>query len=258
MKKNNSKNSRPTSAKRSEKNPGTIPASAFSALAKHVQVQNQLFRAMKEDKTRPPGALASLGGHADAIIKHGEEAWEEVKRFLNVEEKQFLTSIAASTFGYTGALVDIDSIVQGVADNQRTGDSVKVLHLDLRYTVRQSVNATLPTVARVMLVQAVDEDVTALDVNAYDASVYAVNGMKNWDTRKQYRVLYDHTGYIWYYSSPHGVISKHVRIRMNSHIQFQHSTTTVEKGALQLILWSDDDTNKPSFTGVAELVYVDN
>lgn len=247
------------------------------ALYQHMQAQSSIIKKLADSKDKETdgtatdplkrggptvltekGGFSGIGSEVDQMILHGQQAFAGVMRMLNIEMKQYPAAIASTAFGWTGVNFQLDGLSQGVGDQQRTGDSIKCMHLNLRLTIRQAAAATIPTVVRVMVVRSVDEPVSTLDLNAYDTTASAVNGACNWDQRKQYHTLYDETFVCFFYYAMLGVVQLHISKKLNSHIQFENGATTVEKGALQLVLWSDDNTNKPTVIGVSELHYVDN
>jgi hypothetical protein len=189
------------------------------------------------------------------MITHGQEAWNMVKRMLNVESKaieQFETS-ALGNVSTTPLFTDLTAgIAQGDSDYTRDGDSLKINRLSVDYTV-----FSVSDVVRVLITQSTDEAIAAADLLANVGSVYTVLSPKAWDTRSQFRVLYDRCHNL---NGSNGSTSElqthHFETKKEMHVQYFNGTTTVEKGAIQL--WFVTLQASTGHYVASQIEYVDN
>ncbi len=239
------------------------PVEALNALAKHSQATNTVLAALAKDKR---GAFSSLGGEVDSMIEHGQQAYALVRKMLNAETKQAITTISAQ-LDYNWSMVDLTtSVAQGIADNQRDGDSIKLNAIDIRayYTPAAGLGAAAtPTVIRFVVTASVDEAISVSDAFAVSGSSNAVISYVAWDTRKQFRVLYDKT--VNFGGSTTAVAVGpffhpfEIRIPLTDHhVQYGAGTTTVEKGAIQVWAVCHLAGSGPYLIATAALEYADN
>lgn len=205
------------------------------------------------------GPFSSLGGDVDNMIEHGQEAWHMIRQLLNTESKS--VDANAQVFAtQAGTSVDLTAaIIQGDGDNQRNGDGLKIQGIDIRYQVNVNTTVTATTNAhfvRVILVASEDEPITAGDLLQFLNTEQVCESPVTWDTRQQYKKLYDRVHKVQYYdrASKGRIYLKDVDI----HTQFFEGGTNVEKGAIQLFIFGDVSTATPNVGYGARLVYVDN
>jgi hypothetical protein len=211
------------------------------------------------------GAFGNLGGDVDNMIQHGQEAWNAVRRLLNVEEKAFFTANAARTPTYTWSVTDLTSgIAQGVTDSERTGDSIKLMELNIRGYLEGNSNTNYigGVNFRIVVTRSVDEALDVADVFVDSGSVLAPVSQFVWDTRKQYVVIHDelYTTQATAYDATNLFgrgVNFHLHRKLNSHSQFLSNSTTVEKGAIQVWM-AVNVASGVTLQWSAKLVYVDN
>lgn len=241
----------------------TDPIRALSALAKHSQATNTVLTALSKDKR---GAFSSLGGDVDSMIEHGQQAYALVRKMLNAETKQAVTLIQTQ-LDYNWAMVDITtSVAQGIADNQRDGDSIKLNAVEIRgyYSPGAALGASYPaTPTRLVVTASEDEAISVNDAFAVNGTTNAVISYVSWDTRKQFRVLYDKT--ICLGGSTAAVAvgpafhSFEIRLNLEDHhVQYAAGTTTVEKGAIQIWAVCHLASPSPYLIASATMEYADN
>lgn len=132
-------------------------------------------------KEGPGGTLEQVGREAD-------NAWAGVKKImslLNVESK-VLDYQVQFTSSYTGNLLNCSSITQGVADNQRTGDSLRVQ----RFRVRAMISwATANTIVTIVIGRSKDGLPVIGDAFESFTSGYSAVTFENHDQRKADQIL---------------------------------------------------------------------
>ncbi len=232
------------------------PAEALNALVKHSQATNSVLAALAKDKR---GAFSSLGGDVDSMIEHGQQAYALVRKMLNAETKQYINTVNA-TLDYNWQVVDVTSgVTQGVGDGQRDGDSMKLNAIDFRCYLEAS--TTVGAICRLVVTISEDEAIAAGDAFGLNASVYSPTSYVAWDTRKQFRTIFDECYVLggttggagpWY-------VPVHIRVPLkNQHVQYSGGTTTVEKGAVQFWFVCNRATGGPQIYASTALEFADN
>jgi hypothetical protein len=132
-------------------------------------------------KEGPGGTLEQVGREAD-------NAWAGVKKImalLNVESK-VLDYQVQFTSSWTGNLLNCSSISQGVGDNQRTGDSLRVQV----FRVRAMINwATANTIVTIVIGRSKDGLPVIGEVFESIGSGYSAVTYENHDQRKADQIL---------------------------------------------------------------------
>lgn len=209
----------------------------------------------------PPGfTLVKEGGDEGTLQQVGREAdsaWAGVKRImalLNVETKSVdMAAGVTPTNAGTAVILLSNGISQGVTDSQRTGDSVKLTHLKLKFHVYYVADNLPMTIA---LVRSKDGLPAVADVfETIGSTVYSGMSDENHDQRvadswiwSKYLILDQyHPSKIW-----------EVDIPLDMHTLYSAASTTPTSGSLSL--WAI--TNQPAGSNVvrcqATLSFVDN
>jgi len=150
--------------------------------------------------------LGEVGALAADALRVAKQALAE----LNAEEKAFdvvggptapITPFAANAFGQGTIL---DNPAQGVADNQREGDSLEGRSLDIIFRVTQATTtntlSTKPTTFRIMVVRDREPAGGAtLIAGNYETQLFATSGSaqlmfvspQGYDFEPRYSILYD-------------------------------------------------------------------
>lgn len=190
----------------------------------------------------------SKGGMAYKALKLARK----VANAVNIEYKIFDTQ-SSTTPDYTGTVVTLNTPSQGTTDIQRIGDSIKCQNLVLRgYAIRQGADV----MARVMVLWDPQNKITASsDILETVGSSYSVFSPKHYDKRFQSRVLFDKT--IKCFSSSLGQ-DFDVTIPIDQHTQFSAGTTTINTGALKVLVISNTLANQPSIILYSRLSFTDD
>lgn len=211
------------------------------------------FVLMKDEKA---GTLEQVGREAD-------NAWAGVKRImelLNVEEK-YVDYYSAVNVNYTGVLLDLTgAITQGVGRGQRTGDSIKLTKVCVRYYMQDV--GTL-TSWQVQVGHSKDALPSLSDLFALSgaASAYAGMSFDNWYESKANVVERRDLGTIINGGSGTGdkaLAFRDFEIKMDHHVVFQATTTTALSGASWLAAISGLNALPPVLNYSIRVFFVDN
>jgi hypothetical protein len=240
----------PRKQKRAATRPkGPIRPEEVAALATLVRRQGQQLATMSKPTLVRRGGFGMIGDGAD-------RAYEGIKRLLNIELKSMETGGFVVSPAQTGTSVDFTALItQGDGDQNRDGDSIKLVRLLLDLSAQPNSGGLVSQFVRVMVVRSHDEAVTPSQVINVDATAYTHVGLRNWDYKGQYTCLWDHCFVMDAYHPTH---RKQLSFELNSHVQFNAGTATVNNGAIQLLYWSTATSLLPSLTYQAALEFVDN
>lgn len=235
---NSNNNERRKNRKSNNKNKDQLAPHAVANALHALALSNQALHS-KIPKVTPKGVtLARLPDDDE-----GHKALVAVRRLMADEEKAHTYSIGGDNPDWTWSGVDLTSLItQGVNDDERVGDALRLTGLDLRYLVRlANSGTTFNALFRIVVTLSVDEAVTAADVfeNVVSATTQAVYAQHPWDQRKQYRVIYDKTHAVHYtgLNDTYGasvIAHNELTLKLNRHVQYDLNSGTVEKGALQV------------------------
>jgi hypothetical protein len=132
------------------------------------------------------------GGTLEQVGREADNAWAGVKKImslLNVEGKAFDYS-SSGTSTYAGALLNCSQVAQGVGDNQRTGDSMKITRLRANFKLVYTSGNVL-----VQLVVGRSKDAIPAIADVFDTlgTGYAGLSFENHDQRKADKWLWHRT-----------------------------------------------------------------
>lgn len=182
---------------------------------------------------------------------------KKVADAVNVEYKQFQQS-ASATYDYNGTLYTLNSVAQGDGDGQRDGDSLKMQNLTIRAKLNKATGLGFTQARIIVYFDDSNKTSAVADIldSAYLASGFACLAPKDWDKRFQSKILLDKS-----FNLHDGQNQLHLEevIPINKHTQYEAATTTINSGALKMIIISDQtSTNVPTITWVSALSYSDN
>lgn len=184
------------------------------------------FVLVKDEKE---GTLQQVGREAD-------NAWAGVKRImelLNVEEK-YVDFYSAVNVNYTGVLLDlVGTITQGVGRGQRTGDSIKLTRICVRFTMT---NGGDTSEWQVKLGHSKDALPSLSDLYALSGAASANAGMSfdNWYENKANVVQHSDLGTLVAISSgtgDHRATIRDYEVKCEHHVVFSAAATTALSGA---------------------------
>ena len=185
----------------------------------------------------------------------------EIRKLINIEEKELVTTVTATAINNTGVVSPISRIAQGTDYIQRIGNSIKMQRIEVRCRLFQHASAT-QTVVRCSLVRDLDGAGTIPTTADIYESVGAVSApLTQFDflNRKRFSVLYDElitldigqgTTQAFTLDMPH-----------EGHVLYLGSTAAAAsdgKGSLYLCFLSDEATNTPTFAFSTRIVFTDD
>lgn len=190
--------------------------------------------------------------YADMAYK-GYKMGLKAMKFLNTEHK-YLDFNQTNTASWNGTLFTLNSIPQGDTDVTRDGDSVKIMSCMLRYNVSYATNC----VGRIIVFWDKQNAITAVsDVLALAAlgTANAPNAPKPQDKRFMTKILFDSKHSV--NQNGQAMFTRSKQIPIGLHTQFNAGTTTINSGALKMLIIGSVAVG-PTFDTYARVTYVDN
>lgn len=174
---------------------------------------------------------------------------------VNIEYKISDTNSGPQGVDYSGGVLTmLSGISQGVADNQRIGDSIKVQNNMLRFSIARN---GADSMVRVLLIWDKQNQIAATsDVLEVVGSVNAPLSPKHYDKRFRCKVLFDKTYTV---DTNRSILTDECLLDINQHVQFSAGSTTEYTGDLILMTISNQaTTNLPTFQYYNRVSYTDN
>jgi hypothetical protein len=143
---------------------------------------NQLSK-LQTPSSGPKLYREGSGGTLEQVGREADNAWQGVKnimKLLNVESK-VLDYQVQFTSTYGGNALNLSAIAQGVGDNQRTGDSLRVQRLRVRFWINW---ATANTPVTIVIGRSKDAFPAVGDIFEVTSNGYASMAFENHDQRK--------------------------------------------------------------------------
>jgi hypothetical protein len=143
----------------------------------------QLSKIQPAPSTGPKLFKEGPGGTLEQVGREADNAWAGVKKImslLNVESK-VLDYQVQFTSTYGGNALNLSAIAQGVGDNQRTGDSLRVQRLRVRFWVNY---ATAATPVTLVIGRSKDSLPAVGDIFEVTSNGYSSMAFENHDQRK--------------------------------------------------------------------------
>jgi len=148
---------------------------------------NQLSK-LQTPSSGPKLYREGSGGTLEQVGREADNAWQGVKnimKLLNVESK-VLDYQVQFTSTYGGNALNLSAIAQGVGDNQRTGDSLRVQRLRVRFWINW---ATANTPVTIVIGRSKDAFPAIGDIFEVTSNGYSSMAFENHDQRKADQTL---------------------------------------------------------------------
>jgi hypothetical protein len=250
--------------KRKEKkgNPRTLSLTSPEFQEKVTRLDKLMQLAAAPTPKAPPGFVLmkdEKGGTLEQVGREADNAWAGVKRImelLNVEEK-YIDLYSATNVNYTGVLLDLTSTIsQGVGRGQRTGDSIKLTRVCVRYVMSDAGN---PTNWQVQVGHSKDALPNIADLFALSGATSAYAGMSfdNWYENKANVVQHRDLG-ICLSNTSRAWTNRDFEVKCDHHVVFGATTTTALSGATWLAAISGLNSLPPVLAYVIRVYFVDN
>lgn len=181
---------------------------------------------------------------------------KRLKDAVNIEYKHHDVTITTTDVDYNGDVITLNNPAQGDSDNSRDGDSMKCQNLVLRYFVSHTAKCFVRVIVYWDQQNTVSAASSLLDA-AQVGTVQAPIAYKDYDNRFKSKILHDRTFNIDPASK--GQFFVDTVIKIDRHTQFEAGSTTINTGALKILLVSNlAPTNNVYLEGLARLTYTDN
>jgi len=174
---------------------------------------------------------------------------------VNIEYKHSDTNGAPAAVDYTGGVLTLlSSISQGITDQQRIGDSIKVQNNMIRFSIARNGTDAL---VRVILIWDKQNQISATsDVLELVGAANAPLSPKNYDKRFRSQILFDKT---YSLDANRSILHDECALDVDQHVQFSAGTTTPVTGDLILMTISNlVTTNLPTFGYYNRVTFTDD
>lgn len=192
----------------------------------------------------------------------------KLKQLVNTEHK-YHDVMSATTHSWSGTFSTLNSIAQGSQNDQRNGNSIKLMNLSIKGEIIKSGSAN-DTQVRVIIIwdqqnwmNAVTQylQTGASPPGPYIGTAYAPFAPKDFDLRFDCKTLYDKVFIVNddYQSRLLNIYIKFAHKKANqNHTNYEGTASTINTGALHMIIISNEGTNLPTVRYNARLTYIDN
>lgn len=165
---------------------------------------------------------------------------------VNIEYKEYEVQ-SNPTPDYNGAIVNLCVPAQGVANNQRVGDSLKMQNITFRGYVKAG-PSNAESIRLLIFIDKQNQITTGNQLLDNTGTGYATLGSKNEDNKYISRIIYDRTFSVSPGYRP--IIHFEGVIPVNTHEHFTAGTTTLKDNALKQMVISDLASGSASATVV--------
>lgn len=213
----------------------------------------RLKRQRRKRKTAPPGRVSVYSAAAQQALQD----INHLRRFINTEihYNDVNATISATT---TYSLILLNGLALGDTSTTRTGQSIKMDRLDLRFYIMADVTSILNLV-RVIVVY--DRQANAASMTSADLLVNTnPNSPYTFGSQNRFIPLYDENFALSF--NGNGIVTTSLTLNANQHVTFNTgnagTVADIITGSLYLLVASKDLANPPSFTYFSRLWFVDN
>lgn len=196
-------------------------------------------------------AGAKAGSMAYSAYKMARKLMDAV----NVEYKVYNTTASNVPADYTGSSTSLNIPSQGLLDTNRVGDSLKCQNLTFRFIGSRG---TTDCFVRYIIYWDQQNQISlGSDLLENVGSQQAVISPKNYDNRFRSSILHDYSHFL---TASDPLCKSEISIPINRHTQFNGATTTIQTGALKVLVISSlvAGATTPSVTWNSRLSFTDN
>lgn len=211
-------------------------------------------RAFKKRRKQAPGFLQKGVG----IAKKAYKIAKFVAGAINVEYKYFINGSSLTANTWNGNIVSLLYPSQGVAANERVGDSIKMKDLVIRGEWNRNVAGLTSEVCRVIVFIDKEGLITLgsqlLETTGTYGSVYS---QKNENNRYLTKTLYDRS-FVVNNTDNQQRFFKIILKGLNHHVHFLTGLNTVRNNEIKIATFCQSASNGSQFTYISRFTYVDN
>lgn len=181
-----------------------------------------------------------------------KKAYSLAKKAYKAPELKYkaLSNAPASVLG-TGSVTQLDTIQQGLTNNNRIGDRVLAKSLHYRMELKLHASATDTLVRCIVFRWISEQPASAGDV----LESVTIGSFKDEDQRYSSQILMDRVYRLSTAEKPELFVSG--KIKINKHITYPEGSSTSNRNALYVLFVSDEAVNTPSITFNTRLFYID-
>lgn len=199
------------------------------------------------------GWLKSAVGVAETAMKAYTIA-KSVQAIVNTEFKYYSLSSVNVTPNWNGTYFLLNSIPQGITAVTRTGDSVKLKNLVMRYEWFQ--NMAIQEEVRVIIYWNKENNISTGPLMLTNAGSSLVTmSSKLEDNRYDTKIIYDKTHKV---TSMNPIVKGEFNFKLDHHTHFNAGTASPDMGALSMLVFSQQSVAGSNFSYVSRLSFVDN
>ncbi len=215
----------------------------------------------KGDRTRE--AVGQYAGDAYDLAKRTWRGLNEIRKFINIEEKFSDTSVNLNP-DQSGSLTCVTQLAQGTTMNTRVGNSIKVQRLEILGRVAANSSITTFSVVRVMVVRDMEGQGSAPAVSDILETVgtsAAPRSPHDWLNRKRFAIVHDELIVLSANSGGNMAQTFTFKQNLERHVLYRGTSAAAAsdgEGSIYVVAVSDEATNTPSVGLVARIIYTDD
>jgi hypothetical protein len=180
---------------------------------------------------------------------------------VNIETK-YVDVIGSITPSQSGGIAALHLLAQGVTENTRVGNSIKVHRFSFKAVLAMSSSTTQASTYRILIVRDMENNgvtPTGADVLESVGSSDAPKSHPNFDNKKRFSLLFDELMQLNAASNATAIIN--VEIPLEKHIEYRGTTAASgsnAEGSMFCLIFTNEATNVGSFSVASRLEYTDD
>ncbi len=224
-------------------------------------LKRQNRQRMRKTARGEPDSVGKYFGDAWSLAKRTAVGLNEIRKLINIEEKDLETIQASVAFDTTGTIYSLSTVAQGTDYNTRVGDSIKMQRITVRYRLFKNSSATA-SMCRVILFRDLDGYGTApttADVLQTVGSATAPLTPPDFLNRKRFAIIRDEL--VDLNSTGDSSYSGVWDLAHEGHVLYLGTTAAAAsngKGSVYMLALSDEATNTPTIAFSARIVFTDD
>lgn len=189
-----------------------------------------------------------------------------VKKLLNVEYKVFDAPVIDATVDETGSIHPLNKIPSGDTFITRDGNQCKMVSMHFKGTLLQHPSTIVASQVRISLLKVTHQDSSDPTVSGgengmwQDATMTSFRNMTTDSTvRNRYICLWNQVYNLAPADQPGSI--KYIEKFWKMPLKFVYkssATNAPNKNSLWMVIFSDEDTNTPTFNGQTRIRFIDN
>ncbi len=226
-----------------------------------VRSNNSRRLARTTQNRKTSGAVGEYFEDAWSLAKRTATGLNEIRKLINIEEKNLETLVSSAAFDTNGTVYSISTVAQGTDYTQRVGDSIRMQHIQVRWRVFKNAAAT-QSMCRVILFRDLDGYGTAPvtgDVMQFAGVATAPLSPPDWLNRKRFAIIRDEL--VTLNNTGESSVCGMWQVPHNGHILYLGTTAAASsngKGSVYMLVISDESTNTPTIAFSSRIAFTDD